>query len=225
LKDNHSNIAIFDTFKTRRNKFTGEAKRQRGIIVHLATEQSPDLRTRTSIAHAIAEKHGILWQNIYSGIFRDLDEVLIPAGVVKEGGRLPLRRGPKALQLEGVPFYDLTDTGLLVASSIEELGPKRVSLLKSYISSIGADDSSCKAMKEGLLLLIDRAPLFVFKIIDEYIHAYSSGAVDSITPLDTKKLRPVIAKQIAIEKELIEAFIGFQQEQRELVRNFFKVMT
>src|SRR2546422_6029035 len=100
VKDEKSTIAIFDTFKTRKNKFTGEAKRQRGIIAHLATEQSPELRTRTSIAHAIAKEHGILWQNIYSGIFRDLDEVLIPAGVVKEGGRLPLRRGPRALQLE-----------------------------------------------------------------------------------------------------------------------------
>ena len=107
VKDEKSTIAIFDTFKTRKNKFTGEAKRQRGIIAHLATEQSPELRTRTSIAHAIAKEHGILWQNIYSGIFRDLDEVLIPAGVVKEGGRLPLRRGPRALQLEGVPFYEL----------------------------------------------------------------------------------------------------------------------
>ncbi len=120
LKDGKYNIAIFDTFKTRKNKFTGEAKRQRGIISHLATEQSPESRTRTSIAHVIAKKHGILWQNIYSGIFRDLDEVLIPSGVVREGGRLPLRRGPRALQLEGVPFYELTEAGLLVASSIDE---------------------------------------------------------------------------------------------------------
>ena len=55
--------------------------------------------------------------------------VLIPAGVVREGGRLPLRRGPKALQLEGVPFYELTDTGILVASSIEELQDNRMKLL------------------------------------------------------------------------------------------------
>ena len=82
MKAQKYNIAIFDTFKTRNNKFTGEAKRQRGIIAHLATEQSPELRTRTSIAHIIAERNGILWQNIYSGIFRDLDEVLIPSGVV-----------------------------------------------------------------------------------------------------------------------------------------------
>ena len=122
MKNEKSNIAIFDTFKTRNDKFTGEARRQRGIIIHLAIEKSAELRTRTSIAHAIAKNNGILWQNIYSGIFRDLDEVLIPSGVVIEEGRLPLRRGPKALQLEGVPFYELTETGILVASSIEELG-------------------------------------------------------------------------------------------------------
>jgi hypothetical protein len=225
VKDDKSTIAIFDTFKTRKNKFTGEAKRQRGIIAHLATEQSPELRTRTSIAHAIARQHGILWQNIYSGIFRDLDEVLIPADVVREGGRLPLRRGPKALQLEGVPFYELTDTGILVASSIEEVRDNRMKLLQSHISSLSASDSNSKIMKEGLLLLILVAPSFVSKIINEYIYAYSTGAVDSIAPLDIKKLRSVIAKQITVERELVEAFITMQQDQKELVRSFFKVLS
>ncbi len=221
-----STIAIFDTFKTRKNKFTGEAKRQRGIIAHLATEQSPDLRTRTSIAHAIAKQHGILWQNIYSGIFRDLDEVLIPAGVVREGGRLPLRRGPKALQLEGVPFYELTDTGILVASSIDELSNNnRMRLLRSYISSLSASDFDSKVMKESMLFLILVAPSFVSKIINEYIYAYSTGTIDSIAPLDIKKLRSVISKQIIVEKELVEAVIIMQQDQRELVTNFFKVLT
>jgi hypothetical protein len=225
VKDDKSTIAIFDTFKTRKNKFTGEAKRQRGIIAHLAIEQSPELRTRTSIAHAIAKENGILWQNIYSGIFRDLDEVLIPAGVVKEGGRLPLRRGPRALQLEGVPFYELTDTGMLVASAIEELGDKRMKMLQSYISSLSAGDSSSKTMKEGMLFLISAAPSFVSKIISEYIYAYSTGAIDSIAPLDAKKLRSVIAKQIIVEKELVEASISMQQDYKDLVRGFFKVLT
>ena len=225
MKDEKSTIAIFDTFKTRKNKFTGEAKRQRGIIAHLATEQSPELRTRTSIAHAIAKQHGILWQNIYSGIFRDLDEVLIPAGVVREGGRLPLRRGPKALQLEGVPFYELTDTGILVASSIEELGDRRTKLLQLYISSLPAADQNAKTMKEGMLFLIQTAPSFVSKIINEYIHAYSTGTVDSVTPLDAKKLKSIIGKKITVEKELVEAFIAMHEAQKDLVRNFFKVLT
>ncbi|MFY9565589.1 MAG: hypothetical protein WAQ29_04505, partial [Nitrososphaeraceae archaeon] len=180
MKDTKHNIAIFDTFKTRKDKYTGEAKRQRGIIAHLAIEQSPEFRTRTSIAHVIAKKHGILWQNIYSGIFRDLDEALIPSGVIKEGGRLPLRRGPRALQLEGVPFYELTESGLLVASSIEELGDDRVNILEKYLGSLPAKDTTETSIIAGLLLLIKKAPGFAFKIVNEYIYAYSSGLIDNI---------------------------------------------
>ena len=221
MKDDKHNIAIFDTFKTRKDKFTGEAKRQRGIIAHLAIEQSPEFRTRTSIAHVIAKKHGILWQNIYSGIFRDLDEALIPSGVIKEGGRLPLRRGPRALQLEGVPFYELTETGLLVASSIEEIGDGRVKILERYLRSLPIKDNTEDSIITGLLLLIKTAPSFVLKIVNEYIYAYSIGLIDNITPLDIKKLRAVISKQVLIEKELIEAFIKMENSQRDVVKKFF----
>ena len=221
MKQDKHNIAIFDTFKTRRDRFTGEAKRQRGIIAHLAIEESPEFRTRTSIAHVIAKKHGILWQNIYSGIFRDLDEALIPSGVIREGGRLPLRRGPRALQLEGVPFYELTETGLLVASSIEEIGKERVKILERYLGSLLAKNSTETAIITGLLLLIKTAPRFAFKIVNEYIYAYSSGLIDNITPLDIEKLRTIISEQVGIEKELIEAYIKMENDQREVVRTFF----
>lgn len=224
MKGKKNNIAIFNTFKTRRNNFTGEAKRQRGILAHLATEQSPELRTRTSIAHFIAKKHGILWQNIYSGIFRDLDEVLIPAGVVKEGGRLPLRRGPRALQLEGVPFYELTEAGVLVASSIEEVG-NRLELLKSYIASMSYTNKDESIMIQGLLLLIDIAPSFISKIINEYIYAYTTGLIQSITPIDMKKFQNAISNKISIERELLEAFANSQPEEQRVIRNFFNVVT
>jgi hypothetical protein len=221
LKQDKHNIAIFDTFKTRKDRFTGEARRQRGIIAHLAIEESPEFRTRTSIAHVIAKKHGILWQNIYSGIFRDLDEALIPSGVIREGGRLPLRRGPRALQLEGVPFYELTETGLLVASSIEEIGKERVKILERYLGSLLAKNSTETAIITGLLLLIKTAPQFAFKIVNEYIYAYSSGLIDNITPLDIEKLRNIISEQVGIEKELIEAYIRMEDDQREVVKTFF----
>ena len=223
MKVGKNSIAIFDTFKTKRNKFTGEARRQRGIIAHLAMEQSPELRTRTSIAHFIAKKHGILWQNIYSGIFRDLDEVLIPSGVVKEGGRLPLRRGPRALQLEGVPFYELTESGLIVASSIEEIDD-RMRLLKSYISSRHSDNKDESMMFEGLLLLIDIAPLFISKIINEYIYAYTTGLIQNITPIDMKKFQNVVSNKISVERELLEAIVNSRPEQRDVIMNFFKVI-
>jgi hypothetical protein len=225
LKSQKCNIAIFDTFKTRNNKFTGEARRQRGIIAHLATERSPELRTRTSLAHVIAHRHGILWQNIYSGIFRDLDEVLIPSGVVKEGGRLPLRRGPKALQMEGVPFYELSETGLLVASSIEEVGPSRTKMLESYIRTLPIGSPDYEIMREGILLLIRFFPSFACKIINEYVRAYTLGLIEGITPMDISKLRSVISAQIGLEKELIESFDRLQSDQKETISRFINLIS
>jgi len=225
LKQKKSHIAIFDTFKTKKNKFTGEAKRQRGIIIHLAMEKNPELRTRTSIAHAIAKNNGILWQNIYSGIFKDLDEVLIPSGVVKEGGRLPLRRGPKALQLEGVPFYELTETGILVASSIEELGDSRIKILESYFNGMNVSVSNNEIMKKSILLLLKTIPSFVIKIISAYIYAYSTGTIDNITPITIDRFRSVIKEQISIEREFIESYDVLSQNQKQLLKDFFKIVS
>jgi len=225
LKQKKAHIAIFDTFKTKKNKFTGEAKRQRGIMIHLALEKNPELRTRTSIAHAIAKNNGILWQNIYSGIFKDLDEVLIPSGVVKEGGRLPLRRGPKALQLEGVPFYELTETGILAASSIEELGNSRIKILESYFNNMNVSASSNDVMKKSILLLLKTIPSFVIKMISAYIYAYSTGEIDTIIPITIDKFRSVIKEQICIEREFIESYDVLSQNQKQLLKDFFKTMS
>jgi hypothetical protein len=225
LRHKKAHIAIFDTFKTKKNKFTGEAKRQRGIITHLALEKNPELKTRTSIAHAIAKNNGILWQNIYSGIFKDLDEALIPSGVVKEGGRLPLRRGPKALQLEGVPFYELTETGILVASSIEELGNIRMKILESYFETMNINASGNDVMRKSILLLLKTIPSFMIKIISTYIYAYTNGEIDALTPITIEKFRSVLKEQVFIEKEFIESYDSLSQNQKELLKDFFKIIS
>lgn len=225
MRHKKAHIAIFDTFKTKKNKFTGEAKRQRGIITHLALEKNPELKTRTSIAHAIAKNNGILWQNIYSGIFKDLDEALIPSGVVKEGGRLPLRRGPKALQLEGVPFYELTETGILVASSIEELGNIRMKILESYFDTMNINASGNDVMRKSILLLLKTIPSFIIKIISTYIYAYTNGEIDALTPITIEKFRSVLKEQVFIEKEFIESYDSLSQNQRELLKDFFKIIS
>jgi len=222
LKNKTTHLAIFDTFKTKKNKFTGEAKRQRGIIIHLVLEKNPELRTRTSIAHAIAKSNGILWQNIYSGIFKDLDEVLIPSGVIREAGRLPLRRGPKALQLEGVPFYELTEAGILVASSIEELGNIRMKILESYFDSTTSNGASNDIMKRSILLLSKTMPSFVIKIISAYIYAFTIGEIDAITPITIEKIRSLLKEHISIEREFIESYDILSQNQKMLLKDFFR---
>jgi hypothetical protein len=114
-------LSIFDTFKTKGEELTGEANRQRAIITILASNANPAERTRTGISQRIAKGQGIAWKNIYSGIFRDLDEILIPMGIAEEHGRLPLKRGPKALQEKGIPYYHLTKKGTLIALSISDV--------------------------------------------------------------------------------------------------------
>ena len=61
-------------------------------------------------------------------------------------------------------------------------------------------------------------------MINEYIYAYSTGLVENIIPIDVKKLQYVISKQIAIERELVEAFDTLQEDQKELIKKFFKIV-
>lgn len=223
-----SHIAIFDTFKTYQAKSTRESKRQRGIIAHIALEKDPSGKTRTSIAHILAKKYGIAWQNIYSAIFKDLDEVLIPAKVVKEGGRLPTKRGPKALQVEGIPYYELTNTGLIIASTIEETGDIRfrMKLLEHYIlnsSMLSTNrNGNASVINEGILLLSRYAPSFILKIINEYIIAYNRGEIERLDTLDIESLKKVISKQITIERELVEACMVLSNDKKELLKNFIE---
>ena len=133
MKEKFPRLSIFDTFKTKTKELTGEANRQRSIIVILATQTKPTERTRTAISQRIADEHGIVWKNIYSGIFRDLDEILLPLGLVEEEGRLPLKRGPKALQEKGIPYYRLTQRGLIVALSLKEI-IGREDILEKFLS-------------------------------------------------------------------------------------------
>lgn len=223
-------IAIFDTFKIHEVKSTREAKRQRGIIAHIAIEKEPRGKTRTSIAHILAKKYGIAWQNIYSAIFKDLDEVLIPAKVVKEGGRLPIKRGPKALQIEGIPYYELTNTGLIIASTIEETGDirYRMKLLESYISNSNQGKNANeidRIINDGILLLSRYAPSFILKIINEYIMAYNRGEIEKMDNLNIENLRRVISKHLAIEKELVEACMILSNDKKEVLRNFIETIT
>ena len=138
VKTGTPKLSIFHTFKTKPGQLTGEAKRQRAIITILASNAAPIENTRTAIAQKIAEKNSVPWKNIYSGIFRDFDEILIPLELVSEVGRLPLTRGPKALQEKGVPFYGLTENGMVVALSFDS--EIRHTILEKFLKQLSEND-------------------------------------------------------------------------------------
>ncbi|MDP6857683.1 MAG: hypothetical protein QF559_01975 [Candidatus Nitrosopelagicus sp.] len=213
-------LAIFDTFKTSPNKITGEAARQRAIINHLASTSNSASKTRTAISQTIAEKNNILWKNIYSGIFRDLDEVLIPLGIVVEEGRLPLKRGPKVLQENGMPYYHLTKKGLLVALSISDSGDRDMMMNEFFAGEYY--DTEEIPIQEMLTKLQNTAPKFTFSLFERYTKAYCDGKISDLLPFNISNLKKTSDNSSHIQMELLEGFVKMANSERIDMVDFLK---
>ena len=207
-------------FKTSAGKITGEAARQRAIIKHLSTATSSTSKTRTAISQTIAEENKILWKNIYSGIFRDLDEVLIPNGIVEEEGRLPLKRGPKALQENGMPYYHLTKRGLLVALSISESGD-RVSIMNEFFAGEFYDTEEVP-VQEMIAKLQKTAPRFTFSLFEKYTKAYCDGKIPDLLPFSISNLKKTSDYSSHVQMELLEGFVKMSSSERNDILDFLK---
>ncbi len=214
-------LSVFNTFKTKGVELTGEAKRQRSIITILANNTNPTERTRTGISQRIAKIQGITWKNIYSGIFRDLDEILIPLEIAEEDGRLPLRRGPKALQEKGIPYYHLTKKGMLVALSISEV-KNREKLLKEFFSQ---SDSKEKEYEKIITNLLETSPNFTYSIFQKYVKAFCDNKIKDLLPFDLSKLKYISDESLIIQKEILEAFLKLSKQDKEEAIRFLNEIT
>jgi hypothetical protein len=214
-------LAIFDTFKTKGDELTGEANRQRAIITILASNVNPAERTRTGISQRIAKKQEIAWKNIYSGIFRDFDEILLPMKIAEENGRLPLKRGPKALQKIGIPYYHLTKQGILIALSISEI-TNRGNLLKEFFSK---SESTEKEFEKILSTLLKTSPNFTYSILQKYVKAFCDNKIKDLLPFDLSKLKEVSDESLGIQKEFLEAFLKLSKKEKEDTIKFLNKIT
>ena len=203
-------LSIFDTFKTKEGSLTGEATRQRSIIRILSSLANPAERTRTGISQKIAKGQGIVWKNIYSGIFRDLDEILLPMGIAEEDGRLPLKRGPKALQEKGIPFYHLTRKGVLIALSINEIENKE-KLLADFFSNASPEE---KEFEKILSNLSKMSPKFTYSIFQKYVKAFCDDKIKDLLPFDLSKLQNIEDESLHIQKEILQAFLKLSKQDR-----------
>jgi len=214
-------LSIFDTFKTKDNSLTGEARRQRSIIQILSSKANAAERTRTGISQKIAKGQGNVWKNIYSGIFRDLDEVLLPMGIAEENGRLPLKRGPKALQEKGIPYYHLTRKGVLIALSIKEVENKE-RLLKDFFSK---SDPKEKEFEKILTILSNSSPNFTYSIFQKYVKAFCDDKIKELLPFDFSKLQNLSDESLIIQKEILEAFLKLSKQEKEDAIKFLNEIT
>lgn len=218
--ESDTQLSIFDTFKIK-GELTGEANRQRAIITILASNANPAERTRTGISQRIAKRQGIAWKNIYSGIFRDMDEILIPLEIAEEGGRLPLRRGPKALQEKGIPYYNLTKKGVLIALSISEV-KNLEKLLKEFFSK---SDSKEKEYERIITSLSETSPNFTYSIFQKYVKAFCDNKIKDLLPFDLSKLKDISDESLMIQKEILEAFLKLSKQDKEEAIRFLNEIT
>ncbi len=214
-------LAVFDTFKTKGDELTGEANRQRAIITILASNANPAERTRTGISQRIAKKQGVTWKNIYSGIFRDMDEIFLPMKIAEEDGRLPLKRGPKALQEIGIPYYHLTKKGILIALSISEI-KNRENLLKVFFSK---SESTEKEFEKILSSLLKTSPNFTYSILQKYVKAFCDNKIKDLLPFDLSKLGEISDESLGIQKEFLEAFLKLSKQEKEDAIKFLNKIT
>jgi len=221
MKQQFPKLSIFDTFKTKREQLTGEAIRQRHIISHLARENSSTLMTRTAIAQNIAKKNNLLWKNIYSGVFRDLDEILIPLNIVSEAGRLPLKRGPKALQEKGVPYYQLTPKGLLVVLSIDDFD-QRDSVLDEFLSKAEIKE---KEFVDAVRTLVKISPKFTYSMFEIYVRAFCEGKLKNLLPFSIPEFQKISENVFTTQNELLVGFMTLPKSKKLDVLNFFSKFT
>ena len=245
MKENK--LAVFSRFKTGQKGITGEAKRQRNIINALSKSKgNPADRTRTGIAQLMAKAEGTVWKNIYSGIFRDFDEILLPMHIVKEEGRLPLKRGPKALQEVGVPYYKLTREGILVAVALASDAEQRTELLKEFFRETSTatptttptatttttpttptpttEEHKKERFADVLVMLSETCPLFVAYIVQLYVSAFCEEKIKSLLPFDLMQLYTIRDESFLIQKELVVAFMTFSKQKRSDVIDMLNEM-
>ena len=219
MKSEKTRLSIFDKIKTKKQQITGEAIRQRAIIHHLSNSTNSASKTRTAISQSIAEENKILWKNIYSGIFRDLDEVLIPLGIVAEEGRLPLKRGPKALQQNGMPFYHLTKKGMIVSLAIDNISDRK-KILKAIVHQ-AADDNEKQAF-EIMEKLVKIAPHFGFSVFERYVKAYCESNIDDLLPFTVENVSKSADNSAQLQMELLEGFSKLSKADRDQTIDFLK---
>jgi hypothetical protein len=131
--------------------------------------------------------------------------------IAEEDGRLPLRRGPKALQEKGIPYYHLTKKGILVALSIKDI-KNRENLFNEFFSKSEPNE---KEFEKILSSLLKTSPIFTYSIFQKYVKAFCDNKINELLPFDLSKLRDISDESLIIQKEILSAFVTLSKEEKE----------
>ncbi len=144
--------------------------------------------TKRVLAKQMAKKFGMSLRNAYTHAYIELNDSLLPGGIVEQDGVVPATRGPRIFQLTGVPCFCLSRIGTLMACCLEEIRvDKRAQLLRQYLDS---DRSWRQDPRRGELLShLQAYPDFTLELLKSGAIQYLEGRIDhplSILPARNK---------------------------------------
>jgi hypothetical protein len=176
-------VPLFIFERRRDSTLRSRGVKQRLVVKLLASLQVADV-TRGVLAKHLAAELGIPRANAYQYAYKELEECLIPKGIVEETGTAILpTRGPGQLQNAGIPCYRLTGLGMLVASTLEELGiEKQKELLKRYLACSKVSGAAEFAANEWLGSTLRKYPDYAIELAGHCVRDFVQGK--SAHPLD-----------------------------------------
>jgi hypothetical protein len=140
--------------------------------------------------------------------------------IAEEDGRLPLKRGPKALQEKGIPYYHLTKKGVLVGLAINGT-ENMISQSKEFFSK---SDQKEKEFEKILTKFMTTSPIFTYSIFQKYVKAFCENQIEELLPFDLSKLQDILDEDLIIQKEIVLAFGKLpNQEKKETIAFLEKI--
>ena len=148
------------------------------------------------------------WKNSYSGVYNDIEKILLPQKIIEEEGRIRLKRGPRLLQKEGTGYYKLTKTGTLLLFCIEDN--------KMKIDFTDFTDQQDLGEKLNLLYAIN--PVLCFLLLGKYISTMCISGKD-ITPITLENISKIDEFSLKCNLKFIKSILSDSRDnQRKILQ-------
>lgn len=207
MTSNTLKTSLFETFKLT-NQLTGKAKRQRKIIKIIGTANIPNQRTKVEISRKISIENKQSWKNSYSGVYNDIEKILLPQKIIEEEGRIPLKRGPRLLQKEGTGYYKLTKIGTLLLFCIED----------NKVKIDFTDFTDQQDLGEELNLLYTINPVLCFLLLEKYTSTMCINGKD-IMPITLENISKIDEFPLKCNLQFIKSILTHNKDnQRKILQ-------
>lgn len=149
---------------------------QRFIISSLALQLSS--MTKRALAKLLAREFGVPMRSAYEHVMRELNDCLIPDGIVEIANTIPSDRGPRIYQTKGIPCYRLSRIGLLIAVALDEISiDERKKILQRFLASENTLTQAFieRGVKEEILDHLQDYPQFTLEHVEKGVSQFLEG--------------------------------------------------